>query len=533
MAKFADARCADIDMDRTPDGKPPPADGAPQCTLGRVAAEAAPFRELLAPWDRARLRLTCRALAAAVPAGSCAATLAAMVRTPGGGAALLRYGAGDARPVAAHCLLAVVHDADDALRWLLLSCDVVSIFGPHHMRTLRRMALRSGSVAILNGVCARAPAADLVEDLGAACLKDRELLATERAAEVVALLVPRSACAMPNGPCWQRLDAVLGWAIRKNMPAALDPFLALLGAHGGAAVPDAFATSVRCAALATGRRQAVEPCDWGRVEPRRLFRWALYGGEPDLAEEAWSRKRRPNYDLLYNVMCARRNAYAALDRALVYARRPLSRYEARQHDMTVVVHDAVDALRWLSERAGYVPDAELLTWACRQDAVRCASYIAERCGVQPTATMLVEALMENSYRVAAAIGPRVTGCIEASDLKRLLRRVYVRWKSGHDARALALLRRLALLPAPDVPFLRALLHGDGDRDEEDACGLPMLVLAGYRVDADRRTWTDAVASHCAGVPPDGWRPLADELYDRCRRNGAGIWRPTACVSAHG
>ena len=73
-------------------------------------------------------------------------------------------------------------------------------------------------------------------------------------------------------------------------------------------------------------------------------------------------------------------------------------------------------------------------------------------------------------------------------------------------RVMALLRRHALRPAPGPAFLDVCLCSlNGTRQ------LHALAMAGYRVDADERTWLDSVRPHCADVPDRDWQPQATLL----------------------
>ena len=465
-------------------------------SLACVVAVAAPAADrlvaLLAPWDRARLRLVCRALAAAVPVGSCAPTLAAMVRARGAG--LLRYGAGDAHAGWTHVLVAVEADAADALRWLLRPGRCAA---QDRTWELARLALGMGSVAAWRVVEPLLPrqglggASTLLAD---ACLGGCGVLVAERAAAA-------AYCDDSHDDAHLALLGTIEQAWRMDTPDVLLPFLSF---RHRTTLYGSFASG---AALAMGRRELAEPCDWaGRLLPSSLLVAALRGGDLPLAELAL--RRRPPLDaaVCYAAQ-ARRNVPAVLEWA-ADARGAVDPNEAARYAIRA---DAVDALRWLSRRAGLVPfSAHELLMACHHNAAACVAFLADEAGVRPASETLCVALRSEAYRAAEAVAVRVAP-LDAAAFVRLA--VALSADRCGGVRAMALLRRHALLPAPGPAFLRAC--ADSLRRTRE---LRALAMAGYRVDADARTWFDSVRPHCVGTPRRVWRTLAHVLHDRWHRD---------------
>ena len=465
--------------------------------------------QLLAPWDRARLRLTCRALAAAVPARSCAPTLAAMVRAPGGGAALLRYCAGDARPCWVHALVAAEADAADALRWLLPRLDAVgSPVLAEPWRQLARCALRWGSVAawrVLEPRLADAGAADGFALLEDAMCGGVESVAAERAA-------------LEAGRCGGDVTGVikvLDTAIKTHAVGAIAPFLR----------PD-ISPPVRhvagLAALCVGHRSLVEPCDWlPTYGPGMLLRAALHGGERELADaavaEAGGISAGDGRQLLSFAVSGRRDAPATIEWVVRAIGLEACRFDAsdvRALASWAIRADSADALRWLVERAGLVPADPELSDACMQDAIACFRYLVDVAGVCVARDMLVDALYAVAPRTATAAAA-ILGGLDVDAFVSLA--TGCPDKRDGRLRTASALRRRALLPAPGPAFLRACVHLPEPLD--------VLVVAGYRVDADARTWLDSVRPHCAGTSRRVWRPLAHALRDRWRQRSLGCDAP--------
>ena len=473
--------------------------------------DAAPLAErlvwLLAPWDRARLRLTCRALAAAVPAASCAPTLAAMVRAPGGGAALLRWGAGDARPCRAHVLVAA---EADALRWLLAQDAAGALASPLSLQERVRCALPLGGDAArraLRQVCDlreydhRVMTMDLI-DTGPASA------AAELAAAGARRWVGRHA--------WMAYG-VLEAACAKRMVLAVAPFL-----H-----PDADTTirrRARLVALRLGHRALAEPCDWLREYPPLVLMCVALSGELGLADAALRHgggrvPEEHRWTVLAEAMCAGDGFPVAIEWAVCAVgpeacRRTLAE-QASAMIRSAVRADSVDALRWLTEHAGLAYGASELEGVCVWDAAACFAYLAGEGGVCVTRGMLLDTLVRGSHRTAAAAAALLGG-LDAAAFVHLAAASSTTASSrfGHlcrRARTADALRRRALLPPPGPAFLRACA---------DALQLPeqldVLVAAGYRVDADVRTWFDSVRPHCAGTPRRLWAPLAHTLHRRYR-----------------
>ena len=472
-------------------------------TLDRVLCDAAPAAallvSLLAPWDRARLRLACRALADAVPAASCAPSMATMVRARGAG--LLRYGAGDARPCWAHVLIAVEADAADALRWLLGSC-VQWTGNPERMWLLKRLALRTGSAAawrIVEPLASRQWPHGLASPVKDACCGGSEPLIAECAAAAAAAIALHSDLLRCSPFGLHRIMC------REDLPTMLVPFLRLGTANW-------YARTAALAALAMGRRDLAEPCDWLTLyagSRRDLLINALRGGDVALAEAvlrggAVDDRLMSQEILLECAVRARRNTSAVLEWAMRTSTRAptvLSRNIDRLQ-LCAIEADSVDALRWLTERTGHVPTATQLDLACRHGAVKCIGHL----GVRPTPDMLREALLRQDDRAVAALA-RCMPPLDAVEFVRLV--AGVSGKKFRGLRAMTVLRRHALLPAPGPAFLVACL--------DLLClpaGLGTLAAAGYRVDADERGWLDSVRPHCAGTLRRRWRSLARALRDR-------------------
>ena len=492
------------DSAEPPDDAPPPDNTGLQRVVTGAVPVAARLVDLLVPWDRARLRLTCRALAETVPAAACAVSFSAMV-VRFGGAGLLRYGAGDARPCWAHVLVAVEADAADALRWLL------GRFSVDHDRAwdLQCLALRTGSCAAWRIVKPLAPRATLdgaMRLAWQAVAGGSESLSAECAAAAAAKAEESPDALRPEFLC-----AVLYWTERRDLPAAvLVPFLRLCGtgrlAHDNV-------QRITLAALRMGRRDLAEPCDWqARFEPLSLLKDAVRVGDLALAEAALSALGETlTTDARLGVLC---HAFRGTPATIEWTMRRLAidaaylEQELHRVLLAVLGWDAVDALRWLVEHTGHVPVATYMGVACANDAVGCIAYLAEK-GVCPTWDMLYAALEQDVHRAACAVFSR----LDRADVAAFVRVVkkLAAYKTSGVVRCAAMLRRHALLPAPGPAFLRACLDSLRGRWE-----LGALVVAGYRIDADARTWLDSVRPHCAGTPRRVWRPLAHALYDRYR-----------------
>ena len=477
-------------------------------TLERTVCGAAPAADglvrLLAPWDRARLRLTCRALAAAVPVRSCVPSMSAMVRAPGGGAALLRYGAGDVRPRWVHLLVAAEADAADGMRWLLSELGVVA---QKVLQRLARAAARTGSAGVWRVLAPRLRLADH-PCAGLWWLRDAmkggsEPVAAEIAEAHADRMMPRD---YMTEEAVFRLRFCFREAARRDMPSVLAPFLrrvergpaqyvvarrAVQGAHFrmGGPLPVASggdAASVLCAALLAGRVDLAP-------EIHRVL--VATGGDVDV-----DMQRR----LLECALQARRNAYETIDwlvGTLGLDLRELPPGLAR----SAVEADAPDALRWWIERTGSAPHHHV-SRAIRRDSAACFAYLLEL-GTPPALGMFAEGVRSGSHRVMALLAARLRP-LSAEQFLRLAGGL----SSVSDAtgvHAMSLLRRHALLPPPGVAFLRAC--ADTALSRAELCALPM---AGYRVDADALGWLDSVRPHCAGTPEDEWRALGHKLRAR-------------------
>ena len=553
---------------------------------------------LLAPWERARLRRVCRTLAGAVPVAACAPSLASMVRARGGGAALLRYGAGDARPCWAHAFVAVEADAADALRWML-HADTGLPEVRRDAQRLARLAVRVGSAAAWRILCTvaaageaddlplillpvrtqpsdgsevappdddrdgdretapatharttalkdggvmlrRFAAADVAADaggkrmfimgtratgmcnllidlmryndrriapvyLGPAALMDAMRGGSESIAAEIAASVAEtaSACSDPvPSDCLRAIDA----APRYDMPAVLEPFLRPGSGH-------ALQRHAAMAAFVLGQRPAA--ADDGPVfrgHPIDL-RSAMRAGDVAFARVLlWGRvcHRRDTWSLLADAAGCRRNARATLDWVVAAFRVDARELLANAYIMLncSIDRDACDALRWLVERT-YVatPVEQILRRAIEADAAECAEYLAGRCG-RPTLAAFADAMQRGKHRAAAVLARRLRR-LDGETFAGLVRNYAHDTNEAGMARMVAMLRRRALLPAPGMRFLEAcarLLH---TKDE-----LGVLVMAGYRVDADACAWLESLRPHCAGTPGRRWRRVGLDLHAR-------------------
>ena len=507
-------------------GAPPAHPSCADASLPRVAAVASPavnlLVALLAPWDRARLRLTCRALADAVPVAACAPTLSAMA-VRGGGAGLLRYGAGGARPHLVHCQIAADADTADALRWLVgrVAVSQRDAWGLQYGALLAA----SGDAWRVASALPSLPGAFPALLLAAyAILGGSEALAAECAARAA------EAAGSFRGLEPSVLRDVLNGAALRNFPGVLAALRRLRGANVHPARDDdddhghdayGMFESVALTALAMGRGDLVEPCDWDALfEPMDLLRAAVRSGDVAAAEALLPRCAEPAADTLHRellpaAMQCRGDAGAMLDwvasRTSVGAERLVRKVRCSLEGASGkyrlgAVDDRIGALRWLAERGGFVRATAMLAVACRSDAVSCAEYLVGGLGARPTTEMLGCALAYGSYRVAAFLAVRV-GPLDAAAFVRLVNDI----PSGpHAVRAMALLRRHGLLPAPDPVFLRECVCRLRARPQQ----LGALAAAGYRVDGDAREWIDSVRPHCAGTPLRQWRPLAYMLRRR-------------------
>ena len=512
--------------------------------LPRVVAEAAPVASrlvwLLAPWDRARLRLTCRALADAVPARSCALSLSAMVRA--GGTELLRYGAGDARPRDVHVLIAVEADAVDALRWMQSRGDVWRVAGSDAFSLLLRLqALRQGSVGVwrLAGGRASTPASQVNDMLHSAIRGGLVCIAAQYAEDLAAAMAVGSAG--PASYAEHGARQAIHLASRRDMPAVVVAFLRL---------GDRFPVVCHKAAQALfrmGHGSLAGPCDTAELFGASLLRKAAMAGEValvdaelrrlparvdaklrrhlDRGDEELGRRQSfgvgphaaldGRYRVLLWAMRARRNAAAMLD--AVTAALALDADELRTAGPALapvaVDGDGADALRWLVERAGYAPDDELLYRAAATDAVACVAYLMDL-GVGAVADVLACTMGMWSWRVTALVASRADRPLGVRAFLQLAfmnamddRRAYeTDNRRTYAMRAASLLRKHALVPAPCEGFLRVCTESG-----HDEASLRLLAAAGYRIDADLCTWLASVEPHCDGRR---WRELASELHGR-------------------
>ena len=492
-----------------------PGDAALAVAVRAAAPLAALLVWLLAPWDRARLRLTCRALADAVPARSCALSLSAMVRA--GGAELLRYGAGDARPRGIHALIAAEADVADALRWMErcgLEAEKIGAMLTGHRAiaqpwsvvdptvSVLRAALAQGSVDVWHFAGGRSTRRSVF--YAAVLLVDaiRGGLASV-AAEYAADLVTATAN-LPAGSCPYAeplLCDTIRAASRHRMPAVAATFLRLDGRFPRAR------RKATTALFRMGQGVLVGPCDWAALFGPSLLRKAVMAGDAALAD-ATLRGRAVLAGVRQRVLVwaarARRDAGAMLGwatAAFAFGADEL-RTQGPALARAAVGTDGVDALRWLVEHAGYVPGAAVVRKACKDDAAACIGYLMDR-GLVDTP---VRAMLGESRRVTALVLARTRGPLAVDSYKALMVSDEYRRSPACTARTASLMRRHALPPAPGMRFLSMCL--DAMHDETS---LGMLAASGYRIDADLCTWLASVRPHCAGRR---WRPLATRLHTR-------------------
>ena len=518
-----------VDTEQRPGHDPSPR--AFHAVLPVVVAASAPFADgllaLLAPWVRARLRLTCRALADAVPAGSCAPTLTAMVRA--GGAGLLRWGAGDARPCWTHVLVAVEADAADALRWMCTTMadrlpdattNTTTTEGGALLRPLvdqlQEFALERGSVASWPVLRALTPPATSLAD--AARLLRHAIRGGSRVliagcAATVADLAPQQR-SPPSAAESHVLHDMLYTARNRGAVEAVLPFLRARPDSGY----DTIAHHARLMALGMGQRALTEPYDWlDAVHYDQVLINAMFGGEVTLAAAALQ-----TYDLLaddeardYIMRCAMkicRNVRPMLEwaaSALHRTERDLRRGFDEYADAAICA-DREDALRWLVERTGCGPRAHLLACAYRHGAAACVRYLVDETGLVPTRNMLLDALCASDRRALPSLVPDAdAGPLGVSELVWQLGRL-----SQNDERlvcAVSALRRYAWLPPPGTELAEAL----GEMRPPEVA-LRYAVAAGYPVDADERAWDDFVVRHGPAAAHGEEEDAAHEEEDKVR-----------------
>ena len=535
-------------------------------TLDRVLREAAPAAErlvlLLAPWERAWLRLVCRTLAEAVPAAACAPSLSSMVRS--GGAALLRYGAGDARPCWAHALVAVEADAADALRWML-DADTGLPEVRRHARLLGNLAMRVGSAGawrLLNAPIgdplpsSRSPAAarhgrnpvptttmmhgsgggddggdddeptakdgktpagprSIAQDL--LCYYRRHMFdypdkmlmdAMRGGSESIAAEIAAAMADQPSylGCCMRAIDEVP----RYDMPAVLEPFLRLGPGH-------ALHRKAALAAFVMGRRAPPDsdPHLWGH--PIDLGT-AVRAGDVALADALLrGRVGRPCHgsELLADAVRCRRNTSAVLEWATsVVGTEPLMHQWRIDKLLACAINeDACDALRWITDLVGAARLPRALDMAIYADAAECAKFLIGQVGHLALCSF-VDATRQAKHRVATVLAAHL-GPLDAETFVRLARTAAKEMNEADTARMMAMLRRRkppcpgTLLPAPGTEFLDACIESLHGRKE-----LGVLVMAGYRVDADACAWLESLRPHCAYTPDRRWRRVALDLHAR-------------------
>lgn len=458
--------------------------------LSDAVESAAPAAQLLlavlAPWDRARLRLVCHALAAAVPARSCAPTLAAMVRAPDGGAALLRYGAGDARPRWVHALVAVEADAADALRWMLgMRPDWPQI------RRLQELALRWGSAASWHVLRPMASATSCLAEASALlndALAGRSVALVAECAATAAALVARAATPAGLDDDEARPLACALYAARPAdvAVAAATPFLR----------PDvgrALGREARLVALRAGHRALAEPYDWvdaadGRL---RLLFAALRGGDLGLAQEAREAHGAPllafeQHLCATSALMAPRNLVAAVRWVTCTMGFDGGDTESPVQQEILLRCDAVDGLCYLVQRTGIRPADAMLHEACLHGAAACVRYLVDDVGLVPTRDMLLDTLLAGHYDALAALAAHAAP-LGVAELVDLLGQSKMS-EEGRVVRAVAALRRHALLPPPGPELARALL---AMWPSQPALEYVAAAATGHPVDADHRAWMDA------------------------------------------
>ena len=482
-----------------------------RCTLDGVARCAEPAAQrlvwLLPPWDRARLRLTCRALAAAVPTEACYPTLTAMARA--GGAALLRYDV--PAPAGAtlgktHARVAVVSDNADALAWMEACGAFAWRTDPAHASWLVDESLAAGSARALRFALDRSGRRP---DYGM-LRQCRGGWSGALARELVAPLVAEPS-SYAVGDIVETVEALGEIAIPTEVPLVVG---ALLDAWPRRPLPAA----VAALALMAGLRARAEPADWEATCGIRLLGLALVGGALDLAERAlaaglWPGGASLDDALMHASYCAR-DAPAVL--AWVRSRSSgvfrTSRIDCESLAFGAIEGDADAMLRWLVERddddddddddggGRLAPRSYHLYHAIDADSPRVVSFLVGALCVSPTKT-LADALCSGSFATAEALAPLATPLDVTTFVDVALR---CRWR----ARAMLLLRRHGLTPPPTRELLARCVADLGP-----AGRLAALAEAGYRVDGDLAQWTDSLRPHLA--EPD-LTDLSRAVYDGCQ-----------------
>ena len=375
-------------------------------SLEDVMRSAAPAAgrvlRLLAPWDRARLRTASRALAAAVPVGSCAPCPTAMLRR--GGPGLFVNGAPFGPPCEQDLYAALAADNPHAVRWLLGQRRVFArAFSDW---ALVKLAVAYGSVAVLRALLDRRPSPCDLALLLETMPSKREAAVLELARATLPLLDARA------GDYGDNLDAIAGVASCHGYPSVMEELSVCAGA--------AFNDRPPCvgAALRVGLSRLVDARGRARMTDGPLY-WAVMAGDRAWAAEELLRTPAPLVGVrelvasaagstrAYDMLCLVHGAAAAADSSTPDGDAPTRAWQDRVlgDAMRLSLDPSAGALRWLVERTGFVPGRRHLSKAIRYDAVSHVTPLARL--VRPTRgyleRSLVRKLADEHYPTADAL----------------------------------------------------------------------------------------------------------------------------------
>lgn len=485
-------------------------------TLDAVACHAEPAAQrlvlLLAPWERARLRLTCKALAGTVPAEACFPTLAAMARA-GTRVALLRYDmpAPSFTPLTkAHARIAVANDNDDALAWMEACGAFAWGTDPAHGGWLLDEALAAGGVRAVRFALDRSGRRPDVVMLR--CCKGRWT------AELAALLVGPVVAALPperlsyfeqgGSKAYEIYDMLSGTTMLRENAVVWG---ALLDAWPRRPLPAVVAE----VALLEGLRERVEPVDWEAICGLALISHAVKAGALDLAERGLAvfppADNTYERQLLYMAVYSCSYAPSVIE-WLLYRLPNLVLtlvLESRALVNAAIDADADDVLRWLADNKLLDAGTPALVLPCVQRAIgadspRAVSFLVDALRASPAET-LVDALCRGSFATAEAMARRASAPLGAAEFGKVAHRCPRR------ALAMLLLRRHGLLPPPSRELLESCLA-----DPVPVGLLTALVEAGYCLGGDLAGWVESLPAPADRAEEHGWTDLARAVFERCR-----------------
>ena len=444
---------------------------------------------LLLPWDRARLRAVSRALAAAVPAETCAPCFSAMLRR--GGPALFRYDDDylGYTPANYDVYDAVVADNPHAVRWL---CRHASISGLPSTRKLVKLAVRCGSITVLCALLDAHPRHCDTDVLHMAVTAGRERESLELLRRILRTRDDK------GGPERRiALDRVANAAARAGLPGVVEAIL-------------------RTAAPGDRTRRLVNRELFLQDPERERIAWAIRAGDVARAELLIRAATCPPVTVLwwvlldvaahssraYDMLCWTRDAMCAggCDPDGREAEVPGWRDRVFQCAIHAHADTSVGALRWLVDCAGFVPCCYDVMKAMDADNAPCVGYLARHIcpALSPIGEILAYYLFEQLVRalehghrrtaeaLADALADGATPANADDDMPVLLQ-IGSCADPELRAYAVAVLRRRGLVsPLPHGgEFLRMC-----DRESLTANQLAVLASAGYRLDADRTAWLD-------------------------------------------